>query len=79
MPFVRRPESSFRSAGVRAGSDAVTTGYIWWSAALFAMVLAALAWKLGRWGRIGPAVLVVGGGPEPDGLHARTVRNACTC
>ncbi|MFG3043998.1 hypothetical protein ACGFZR_03585 [Streptomyces sp. NPDC048241] len=48
---------------VSPGSDNLTTGYTWWGTALFAVVLAALAWAVGRWGRTGAAVLVVGGVP----------------
>ncbi|MFF0384902.1 hypothetical protein [Streptomyces sp. NPDC004286] len=66
---------------VSPGSDTLTTGYTWWGTALFALVLAALAWAVGRWGRTGAAVLVVGGvsavlllvsflthEPDPDGF-----------
>ncbi|RZU34988.1 hypothetical protein EV284_4593 [Streptomyces sp. BK022] len=48
---------------VSPGSDTLTTGYTWWGTALFAVVLAALAWAVGRWYRTGAAVLVVGGVP----------------
>ncbi|MEW2316223.1 hypothetical protein [Streptomyces bauhiniae] len=48
---------------VRPGSDTLTTGYTWWGTALFAVVLAALAWAVGRWGRTGAAVVAVGGVP----------------
>ncbi|MEU6815616.1 hypothetical protein [Streptomyces sp. NPDC046860] len=48
---------------VRPGSDTLTTGYTWWGTALFAAVLAVSAWAVGRRGRTGTAVLVVGGVP----------------
>ncbi|MET7676947.1 hypothetical protein [Streptomyces seoulensis] len=48
---------------VSPGSDTLTTGYTWWGTALFAVVLAALAWTVGRWGRTGAAVVAVGGVP----------------
>ncbi|WP_330461574.1 hypothetical protein OIB37_34720 [Streptomyces sp. NBC_00820] len=48
---------------VSPGSDTLTSGYTWWGTALFAVVLAAVAWAVGRWGRPEAAVVAIGGVP----------------
>ncbi|MGW3341402.1 hypothetical protein ACWDCL_28470 [Streptomyces sp. NPDC001009] len=79
--FLLLPWDPRATVPVSPGADTLTTGYTWWGTTLFAVVLAALAWALGRWGRIGTAVLLVGGlpallllasflthEPDPDGF-----------